>query len=140
MFRQELNVGLSTPGVSELLGKRKLSPEVTTPTGVPGKLTPEMFASPKLRQRLVSETMDITSNWARLDQQQVSRPRANTVASPSTLKTRRKVTIGRRKNNNGGRQDPNQQLLTNMLQRKPAKNVDEGTATQRKREEENALL
>ena len=140
MFRQELNVGLSTPGVSELLGKRKLSPEVTTPTGVPGKLTPEMFASPKLRQRLVSETMDITSNWARLDQKQVSRPRANTVASPSTLKTRRKVTIGRRKNNNGGRQDPNQQLLTNMLQRKQAKNVDEGTATQKKREEENALL
>ena len=115
VFRQDVDIGLSTTGAPIIIGKRKLSPETTTPTGVPGKRTQDMFASPKLRQRLVSETLETTSNWSRPEQHKASRPRANTVTSISTQKTRRRVSVGRRRNSIRGYADPNQQLLTNMF-------------------------
>ena len=123
-FRQELSVGLSTSGTAMIIGKRKLSPETTTPTGVPGKLTQEMFASRKLRQRLVSETLESISNWSRPEQHKASRSRANTVTSISTQKVRRKLSIGRRRNSIRGLGDPNQLLLTNMLVKKNDKKSD----------------
>ena len=119
IFRQEHNIRRYSLGhVSCLINtpsKRKLSPEGETVTGVPAKLTPMMFASPKLRQQMVSESDLTTSNWSR--EQQETRPRANTSATPqhdSSKKngSKKKYVNSRRRKDSLGGGDPRQKLLS----------------------------